>query len=83
MIQNRMETLNGGERTFEVPITGVALVSKPGVFHQNPDQFAGGFARAWYTLTHRNMGPITRISACWFPRSRCFGKTRSPTSLMN
>ncbi|NNJ12800.1 catalase/peroxidase HPI [Chloroflexales bacterium ZM16-3] len=29
-------------------------------FHENPDEFAAVFAKAWYKLTHRDMGPITR-----------------------
>ncbi|MGL4316588.1 MAG: catalase/peroxidase HPI [Pseudomonas sp.] len=29
-------------------------------FHQNPQAFADAFARAWFKLTHRDMGPITR-----------------------
>ena len=36
-------------------------------FHENPDQFADVFARAWFKLTHRDMGPRTRYLGAEVP----------------
>ena len=39
-------------------------------FHENPQQFAEAFAKAWYKLTHRDMGPITRCLGSLVPEAQ-------------
>ena len=54
--------------------TDLALITDPAYraiserFHENPDQFADAFARAWFKLTHRDMGPRSRFLGSMVPQ---------------
>ena len=39
-------------------------------FHEHPEQLADAFARAWYKLLHRDMGPVTRYLGPWVPEGQ-------------
>jgi catalase-peroxidase len=53
--------------------TDLALKVDPGFgpivrrFYENPDQLADAFAKAWYKLLHRDMGPASRYLGPWVP----------------
>ena len=39
-------------------------------FMENPDQLGDAFARAWYKLLHRDMGPVSRYLGPWVPEAQ-------------
>ncbi len=47
-------------------------------FKDNPDQFADAFARAWFKLTHRDMGPIQRYLGPLVPQEELIWQDRVP-----
>src|SRR6202000_3398837 len=48
-------------------------------FLEHPDQFADAFARAWFKLTHRDMGPIQRYLGPLVPKEELIWQDRIPT----
>ena len=48
-------------------------------FRDNPDQFADAFARAWFKLTHRDMGPIVRYLGPEVPKEELIWQDPVPT----
>jgi catalase-peroxidase len=65
--------------------TDLALRSDPAYesisrrFYEHPDELADAFARAWFKLTHRDMGLSRGISARRSRPRRCCGRTRCPS----
>ncbi|MEO6204858.1 MAG: catalase/peroxidase HPI [Mycobacteriales bacterium] len=51
--------------------TDLALITDPAYkviakrYHENPDEFADAYARAWYKLLHRDMGQLSRYVGPW------------------
>ena len=62
----------------------LALIADPAYekisrrFYENPDQFAEAFARAWFKLTHRDMGPIQRYLGPLVPSEALIWQDRIP-----
>ena len=48
-------------------------------FYENPDQLADAFARAWFKLTHRDMGPRTRYLGPEVPTEELIWQDPTPT----
>ncbi|MBC8318048.1 MAG: catalase/peroxidase HPI, partial [Desulfobulbaceae bacterium] len=48
-------------------------------FHDNPEEFADAFARAWFKLTHRDMGPLSRYLGKEVPAEELIWQDPIPT----
>lgn len=66
--------------------TDIALRTDPAYekisrrFHENPEQFAEAFARAWFKLTHRDMGPRCRYLGKEVPKEELIWQDPIPTA---
>ena len=65
---------SSGDRTMPIMTDAdMAMIKDPDYlkiskrFHENPDEFADAFARAWFKLTHRDMGPKTCYAGPFTP----------------
>lgn len=49
-------------------------------FHENPEEFADAFSRAWFKLTHRDMGPIQRYLGADVPKEELIWQDPIPAA---
>ncbi len=49
-------------------------------FYENPDEFADTFARAWFKLTHRDMGPVSRYLGSEVPQEKLIWQDPVPVA---
>ena len=69
MAQNKDKKIHPTMLTTDLSLRedpAYAKISKR--FHENPEAFADAFARAWFKLTHRDMGPLARYVGSDVPR---------------
>ncbi|WP_457609750.1 catalase/peroxidase HPI [Lutibacter sp.] len=52
-------------------------------FYENPDKFADAFARAWFKLTHRDMGPTSRYLGSEIPQEKLIWQDPVPVANHN
>ena len=52
-------------------------------FHENPDEFADAFARAWFKLTHRDMGPRACYLGTEVPKEKLIWQDPVPAGSLN
>ncbi len=70
------EAHSSGKRKPRMLTSDLAMKADPAYekisrrYHEHPEEFADAFARAWFKLTHRDMGPIERYLGPLVPKER-------------